>query len=150
MATIHQPCLWRSLRHTATLAGVVALAVATTLLTQRFLIPAQVHAQASVGVVQATEFDLLGQNGTVLARLQTGQAGNANLTLYDTAGNRRSSIGGDGTFIAYETDGVTLRFRAGYDPSPGPNGRPPLNGVIPRDANGSDTLYLTTPAAATP
>lgn len=44
MATIHHPNLWRSLRQTATLAGMVVLGVVVTLLTQRFLIPAQVHA----------------------------------------------------------------------------------------------------------
>jgi hypothetical protein len=49
----------------------------------RVLTPQQAHAQATPGAVQATEFDLVGQNGMVLARLQAGSRENADLTLYD-------------------------------------------------------------------
>lgn len=151
MATTHHPNLWRSLRQSATLAGIVALTVATTLLTQRFLMPSQeVHAQASPGVVQATEFDLVGSDGTVLARLQTGGGGGGNLKLYDSAGNKRVVLHGGGGLQVFDTDGTTSRFNAGYfaEPPPRPSG-PPFNGVVLSDANGHPTMVLTTPGTTT-
>lgn len=129
MATIHHPSIWRSLRHTATLAAMVALGVIVTPLTQRLLIPSPVHAQASPGVVRASEFDLVGQNGTILARLQTGRAGNGNLLLFDSAGNQRVDLAGGGALQINDPDGVTLRFEAGYTTSTSPQGYPAVNGL---------------------
>lgn len=144
--TIHHPNLWRSLRHTATVAGMVTLGVVVSLLTQRFLLPAQ----ASPGVVQASEFDLVGQTGAVLAHLQPGLGGKGTLFLYDSAGNQRVQLTGSGVLAVLDKDGTTPRFAAGYNPDVGPRGQPPLYGLTLTDANGNPTLVLTTPAAATP
>ena len=112
----------------------VALSVLVTVLVMRALSPQHAHAQANPGVVQATEFDLVGQDGTILARLQAGPHANGNLTLYDTTGKRRAALGGDGTFEAFDPDGVTRRFVAGYVMDA--QGVPPVNGVL-LDPNGT-------------
>lgn len=136
MATAQRPNLWRSLRHTTTLAAMVTLGVFVTLLTQRLLIPSQVHAQTSPGVVQASEFDLVGQNGAVLTRLQSGRSANGNLALYDSAGNPRVALAGSGQLIIDDPDGVTPRFVAGYTVTTDVGGRPPYSGVL-LDPNGT-------------
>ena len=100
--------------------------------------------------MQASEFDLVGQNGTVLARLQPGGDGNGNLALYDSAGNKRVALAGAGVLAVLDKDGTTPRFAAGYSPDVGSRGQPPLNGLALLDANGHPTLVLTTPGAATP
>ncbi len=67
MALLPHPSGWQAVRQTATLAGLVVLGVGATLLCQRFLTSAPHLAQASPRVVQATEFDVVDQSGTVLA-----------------------------------------------------------------------------------
>jgi hypothetical protein len=86
--------------------------------------------------VRASEFTLVGPDGTVLARLSQSFTGAGFLRLFDAAGNRRVLIAGDGTYEVYDTDETTLLFRAGrlfprenLTPPPGRTLLPPLNGV---------------------
>jgi hypothetical protein len=145
MVRNHRSGIWRSLRQGATLAGIVVLTVATTLLTQRLISPSPVRAQATPGVVQATEFDLVGQNGTILAQLKPGGSSGGSLWLNDATGMNRVRLVGGGLLV-FDKDGTTARFRAGYNPDLGPQGQPPYNGVS-LDTNGTID-YL--PAAPSP
>src|SRR5581483_10539984 len=112
MATDHHLGLWRYLKQVGSILGIVTLSVLVTVLVMRVLTPRPAQAQASPGAVQATEFDLVGQNGTVLARLRAGGAGGGALLLYDAAGNQRVGLAAAGVLTVLDPDGVTPRFRA--------------------------------------
>ncbi len=81
--------LLRPLRSAATIGGIVALTVMMTLLTQRWLTPSPAQAQSAPSVVQGTEFDLLGTNSPVVARLKPDTSGNGQLTILDATGHQR-------------------------------------------------------------
>ena len=132
----------RPLRHTATLAAMVTLGVVVALLTQRMVIPAPVQAQQAVqGDIQATSFTLVGQDGSRLAQLRTGLGGGGVLLLFDSTGRERLDVTASGSLIAYDTDGKTVRFAAGYTVNPNRfAGIPAFNGLL-LDPNGT-TSYL--------
>jgi type 1 fimbria pilin len=130
MATDHHFGLWRYLKQVGSVLGIVTLSVLATLVVQRATTPPRASAQSSPGTVQATEFDLVGQDGTVLARLRAGGAGGGALLLYDAAGNQRVGLAAAGVLTVLDPDGVTPRFRAGYAPVVGSRGEPPTNGVL--------------------
>ena len=114
----------------ASVLSIVALSVLTTLTVQHLVSPLAAAAQGGQpSVVRAAGFEVVGPDGNVLARLTAGPAGNGNLMLLDTAGNRRTVVAGNGTFGAFDADGVTLRYSAGYSPVAGLTGTPPINGI---------------------
>ena len=119
------------LQRTFLLVGTIAFSVLTTTVAERLANPAPPAAAqvAQPAVVRGSAFELVGEDGSVLARLTAGGLGNGNLTLFDTTGNRRVSLGGNGTLAMFDTDGSTLRFLAGYSLAPGATGAPPVNGV---------------------
>jgi hypothetical protein len=93
--------------------------------------PAAATAQASqVQEVHASAFVLVAPDGTVVGRLEPGTRGGGALTLFDAEGQRRTSLNGSGGMSAFDTDGTTLRFRAGYQLEAAPGGTPPVNGVL--------------------
>ncbi len=120
------------MRRTILVSSLVSsvVTVIVLLVAQRFFTPAQVHAQTTPGTVQATEFDVVSQNGIVLASLRAGGVANGNLTLYDGTGNRRVIIAGGGEIRVFDPDGATTRFRAGYTMTTSTFGEPPMNGVL--------------------
>jgi len=95
----------------ATVAGWVVI----TLLVMRALPSQTAHPQVGLGAIQANEFDVVAQNGTVVAPLGTGPNGNGMLRLFDSAGNKRADLVAGGMLTIFDPDGVTRRFRAGYD-----------------------------------
>ena len=111
------------------LFGVVALSVVTALTVERLLDPPSAAAQGQPQVVRASAFELVDDNGAVLARLGAGPAGNGNLALFDTQGVRRTVVAGNGGFSSFDRDGTTLRYQAGYVLERGVSGTPPVNGV---------------------
>ena len=120
----------RLLQRSVLFVGVVAISVLTTLLVERLANPTPVAAQGGQPqVIRATAFELVGPGDSVLARLSPGGSGNGNLSLFDTAGNRRAAMAGNGTFFVFDEDGTTLRFEAGYSQTAGASGTPPVNGV---------------------
>ena len=136
--------LRRYLRQALSTLATVSLSVIVTVFVMRGLAPQQVHAQqGQAGVVQASEFDVVGSNGAVLARLQPGKQGNGQLILYDTAGTQRVVLAGAGVFDVSDPDGVT-RFVAGYTVTPNPQGRPPFSGVL-LDPSGTIGVLPTSP-----
>jgi hypothetical protein len=93
MFRLHVATIRRTLIQAAAVAGIVAL----TVLAMRLFAPGQTHAQAAQqGEVRATAFVLVGADGTVLARLAPGSAGNAVLTLMDSTGKPRAYMAGGG------------------------------------------------------
>lgn len=77
--------------------------------------------------VRASAFTLVGPDGTIGGRLEAGNNGNGNLTLYDGAGRMRLTLRGAGHMSAYDEDG-TVGFRAGRTlPGSGAN---VVNGVL--------------------
>src|SRR5713226_5018223 len=158
MATTLGPSLRRVLRHGASVLGIVAFTVLTTILVQRLLEPPPATAQSSQGgVVRASGFEVVGADGTVLARLspgaagggtvelfnaagavltriQTGGGGGGNIQLFDAQGNSRLRLAGEGALNVYDPSGA-LRFRAGNTVTQTQTG-PAFNGVQ-LDADGS-------------
>lgn len=105
------------------------LSVVTTLITQRLLDAPPATAQGDgVGEVRASAFVLVRPDGMVIGRLQPGGLGNGQLALYDASGARRMVLAGVGNLVAYDTDGETVRFRAGYTTDVSMAG-PPFSGV---------------------
>lgn len=97
--------------------------------------PSRATAQPSQAPeVRASAFSLVGEDGTVIARLQPGpgQGGPPAgvLILYSGEGTRRISITGAGTFNVFDEDGGATVFRAGRSFIVAPFGDPPVNGVV--------------------
>ena len=131
------PVLPALIQRSLLLVGVVVLSVLTTLTIERLVDPAPAAAQGGQRSVQrASAFELVADNGAVLARLAPGPAGNGNLTLFSTAGAQRTVVFGNGTFAAFDPDGETLRYFSGYAVNPGLIGTPAVNGVL-LDGDGS-------------
>jgi hypothetical protein len=112
MANKRQSVLWCWLKRTASIIAPVPLSVLVTVFAMHALVLNQAHAQASPGVIQATEFDLVSQNGSALARLRAGGAGGG-LYLYDATGTQRVVLVAAGVLSVFDFDGVTQRFRVG-------------------------------------
>ena len=80
--------------------------------------------------VRAERFVLVAADGTEIGHwVGGGPDGNARLQLRDASGTLRVLLAGQGSLIAFDTDGSTIRFRAGYVPYVDASGRPPINGV---------------------
>jgi hypothetical protein len=80
--------------------------------------------------VRASAFVVVAPDGVVVGRIEPGVPGGGSLTLFDGAGIRRTSVSGSGAFSAFDTDGTTLRWRAGYQLEPAPGGTPAVNGML--------------------
>jgi hypothetical protein len=93
MATQQQLNLWRSVRHGASVLGVISLSVVTTLVVQHALPSTPAAAQSSQAQeISATAFNLVDANGIVRARLgtsRTGDGSGVNLSLFDPTGQNR-------------------------------------------------------------
>ncbi len=112
---------------------------------ERLLDPPPAAAQSGqLSVVRASAFELVDENGAVLARLAGGPAGNGNLAVFNTSGARRTVVAGNGTFAAFDPDGDTLRFYAGYTLNQGLIGTPPVNGAL-LDSGGSVSVLSGCP-----
>ncbi len=135
MATDHYPRFRRYVKQAGSAIGVVGLSVIVTLLVQHVISPPRATAQVSQQEVRAGAFVLVGQDGTVLGRLSAGDQGNGQLVLFDASGKQRVVLAGAGALVVNDPDGRTARFVAGYTVVPGPNGEPPINGVL-LDADG--------------
>ena len=135
--------LWRYVRQASSVLGIVALSVLATLAVQQVLAPTGATTQSTqLPEVRASAFVLVGPAGTVLSRLHPGPgSGNGNLTLYDTTGAQRITITGNGAFNAYDPDGITHRFRAGFA-EPGAGFSQRTNGVW-LDPNGTISILPT-------
>lgn len=146
MQTRYRLRLRHYLRRAVSTLATVALSVAVTILVMRAVSPQQAHAQqGQAGDVRATSFTLVGQDGTVLARLQTGGQGNGELRLYDATGNLRAELAGAGFLIIRDPDGLTPRFRAGFTTTTSRDlGLPPFNGVQ-LDPNGTIGVLTVSP-----
>jgi len=103
------------LRSVGTIAGIVALSVMMTLLTQRWLAPTQAEAQTTPGIVQGTEFDLMGTNGAVVARLKPDTSGTGELVLFDSTGHQRILVSA-AQVAAFEASGSVQSVM--FDASP--------------------------------
>ncbi|HTE86401.1 MAG TPA: hypothetical protein VK821_16905 [Dehalococcoidia bacterium] len=122
--------LWRALRRSAPLAGVVLLSVVTTLRTQRLLTPPAATAQSiQTPEVRANAFVLVGSDGTVIGRLGAGSAGDGVLTLSDSSGQLHMAVSGAGDLLAYGTGGTAL-VQIYADPKTNDSG------LLVRDVNG--------------
>jgi hypothetical protein len=131
MTTKRRFSLRRHLRQAASFFGMVALSALTVLLAQRVLAPSSATAQAGQAQeVRASAFVLVGADGSVLGRFQTGPAANGQLQLLDAAGKTRTVLTGNGSMVVFDADGATPRFEAGYRLTAGANGVPPVNGVL--------------------
>ena len=130
MRTAHLVGLPPYLRQATSIPGTVALSVSATLFVQQVVAPPQATAQPTqFEEVRATRFVLVGQDGTMLARLDPGGDGNGRLQLFDARGPLRVVLGGQGSLLALAPDGATIRFRSGYVPYVDASGRAPMNGV---------------------
>ncbi len=114
MLITRHPRLLRRLRSTATIGGIVALTVMVTLLTQRWLTPSAAQAQSAPSVVQGTEFDLMGANSTVVARLKPDTSGNGQLAILDSTGHQRLVLNING-MLETDASGNTI---ANYTTTP--------------------------------
>jgi hypothetical protein len=122
--------LWRYARQSISVVGIVALSVSATLLTQQLLTPSSASAQATqLQELRGSKFVLVGADGTELARLEPGGDGNGRLQLFDKTGVVRVSVAGGGAVNIMDTDGTTLRFRAGFVPYIDSASRPAINGI---------------------
>ncbi|HTE83244.1 MAG TPA: hypothetical protein VK821_00760 [Dehalococcoidia bacterium] len=129
-AELRRAGVWHNLRRFSSVLSIVALSVLTTVFVQHLLAPPRAAAQADQPqVVRASSFELVGADGTVLARLAPGPTGNGRLQLFDTAGKVRAGLAGDGRFTISDADGVTRRLYAGYALTAGTVGAPPINGI---------------------
>ncbi len=97
-------------------AGIVLLSVSVTVLMTRVLSPQQAVAQpGQPAEVRASAFVLVGQDGSVLARLApSGDTGNGQLTLFDTAGKTRLFLHSSALAVL-DRDGTTVRTAIGLD-----------------------------------
>jgi hypothetical protein len=130
MAAHGPPGLYRHLKNTTMVAGIVALSVVTTLLVQRLLGPSAAQAQfIQTPELRAQSFVLVGSDGTVIGRLGAGSQGAGNLTLNDANGRLHMAVSGAGDLLAYGTGGTAL---AQIYADPETN----LSGILIRDANG--------------
>jgi len=121
------------------LAGIAAFVMAFlgAALAVSLLMPPPAAAQSSQPQeLRATRFILVAPDGATLATLAPSALGDGSLQLFDTNGARRLNLGGSGAIAAFDTDGTTLRFRAGYVPFIDASGRPMFNGVL-LDPDGS-------------
>ena len=119
------------MRRTIVLAGVLPFVSAFLggVLALSLIAPSSATAQSGqLQEVRATAFTLVGQDGTVLARLAPGNLGFGNLALFDTAGTQRLQLQGNGRMGVNDADG-TLVFQAGRSFEASGTGRPPVNGV---------------------
>jgi hypothetical protein len=97
------------IRRTATVPGIVLLSVVTTLGVQRLMMPQPATAQSDqIGEVRATSFTLVGSDGTQIARLGPGSAGDGVLTLDDSSGALHLAASGHGDLLGYGTGGTAL------------------------------------------
>ena len=79
--------------------------------------------------VRASAFTLVGEDGTVLARLAPGPGG-GRFSLGNAAGTERITMAGAGILNVWDQDGTTVVFRAGRSYTAGAtSGLPPTNGV---------------------
>jgi hypothetical protein len=118
------------IRRLAPLLGVVLLSVFTTLVVERLLIPPPAKAQSEqAGEVRASAFVLVGSDGTQIARLGPGSAGDGVLTLDDGSGALHLAASGHGDLLAYGTGGTAL-VQVYADPSTN------TSGVLVRDVTG--------------
>jgi hypothetical protein len=136
---------WSMVRRAASVAGIVALSIASTLAVQHILAP--MPAQAQTGQTQefsATAFNLVDANGTVRARLGPNKtnASGVNLSFFDPSGqNRLVSLGSGDTqvgsgFSVNAADGQTLRIFVGNSGAGSPIGAG-YPTIAAFDANGS-------------
>jgi anti-sigma-K factor RskA len=131
MATRWQFSAMRLIRRLASVAGIVALSVASTLAVQHLLAPAPAQAQTGQAQeISATAFNLVDANGTVRARLGANKTDGAgvNLSFFDPSGqNRLVSLGSGDTQIGpglsvNAADGQTLRIFVGNSGAGSPIG----------------------------
>jgi hypothetical protein len=114
----------------APVSGIVLLSAVTTLGVQRLLAPPAATAQTEqAGEVRATSFILVAGDGTQIARLGPGSAGDAVLTLDDSSGALHLAASGHGDLLAYGTGGTAL-VQVYADPNTN------NSGVLVRDATG--------------
>jgi len=87
LPTRSQRNIWGTIRQGASVLGIVSLSVIATLALQHFSVPAPAAAQTGQAqAINAGAFNVVDTNGTVRAALGLGEAGGANLTLFDSAG----------------------------------------------------------------
>ena len=136
------------MRRTILLAGILPFVSAFLGGVLAFGLVAAPQATAQSGQLQevrASAFTLVGEDGTVLARLfPNAVSGNSTLQMNNAAGTRRLSVVGAGLVVAYDEDGITTAFRAGRVFEVGPSGQPPLNGVE-LGPGGSISMLPTSP-----
>lgn len=136
MATRRSVVVRRYVHQRISVLGIVALSVLAMSLVQHVMSPPRVTAQSSQPQeVRASAFVLVGPDGTVVGRLAPGANGGGRLTLFDRTGAQRAAVAAAGVFAAFDPDGTTLRFLAGFDPTVGPNS-PQIDGVQ-MDAGGT-------------
>lgn len=129
MATKYHVGLRRHLKRVTSFLGTVALSALVVLSVQHLLAPPRASAQAGQAQeVRASAFVLVAADGTVVGRLAPSANGGGRLTLYDNTGAQRAAVAGAGVFAAFDPDGTTLRFLAGYTPTAAPNS-PQIDGV---------------------
>src|SRR5262245_24581186 len=93
--------------------------VVVLLATQQVLSPGKANAQTTLGVVQASEFNLVGPDGTVVGRWEVRPSrqeergdstvdirGGGRLSIFDNDGKLHASVAPEGLFIAYGEDGA--------------------------------------------
>lgn len=130
MAAKRSVVLRRYFHHGISVLGIVALSVLAMSLVQHAMSPPRATAQSSQPQeVRASAFVLVGADGSVLGRLAPGGQGGGRLTLYDGTGTQRTALAAAGVLAAFDTDGKTLRFIAGWTPTPQPPNQPVVNGV---------------------
>ena len=145
MASMHRIGLRRRLRQVTSFFGMVTLSALAVLLAQHLLTPSQAMAQAGQAqVVRASAFELIAGDGTVLARLAANSSGGSVLTFNDVTGTRRLELNGRGVMNSFDTDGTTVRFRAGYLSPTQVSPLPPFSGVL-LDASGSIGVLPVSP-----
>jgi hypothetical protein len=111
--------------------------------------------------VRASKFTLVAPDGTVIGTWESEASqqvtrggvtatplGGGRLTISNSTGKPRLRLNPNGLFVAYEEDGSTPRFAAGYlsPPIPGPTGNPPVNG-LQLDSQASIDYVLGSPKA---
>jgi hypothetical protein len=116
-----------TMRRFASVPAIVLLSVVTTLAVQRLLTPPMATAQSSD--VRATAFILVGSDGTQIARLGPGSAGDAVLSLDDSSGTLHLAASGHGDLLAYGSGGTAL-VQVYADPSTN------NSGMLVRDGTG--------------
>lgn len=140
MAVRYSVGIRRPLRQAISFLGTTALAALTVLWAQHVMTPARATAQSGQPQeVRASAFVLVGPDGTVIARLGPSTNGGGRLTIFDKTGAQRAAVAAAGVFAAFDPDGTTLRFLAGYTPIAAPNS-PQIDGLLLDDAGTVGTL----------